>query len=345
MKNFPVPLGVVIVTYNSADVIRDCLETLLAAAADVALSIIVVDNASTDMTADVIKAWAAGEDGYTLPPDLPFTTTLQPKPVTLTFGDRGAGRLHLIQNSVNGGFAAGVNIGLEYLANDPTLDRFWVLNPDCVVPPGTPSAFARYDAGRFSLMGGRVTYYEQPDMVQIDGGTLNRWTGVTGNINLYSSISTATPPSAIEIDFITGACMIVNREFYETVGPMREEYFLYYEEVDWALRRGDLPLASCAEARVYHKAGTSIGSPTHGRIASPFSLYFKHRARMRFVRQNLPKSLMFAWAYTIAKSTQYWLKGWHPEARAIIAGASESAPSEEILSRLSSEAIGRLWGA
>lgn len=345
MSDISPTLGVVIVTYNSSDVIRDCLETLLAAADGVALSVVVVDNASPDATVDVIEAWAAGVDGYTLPADLPFTTIPLPKPVTRAAENDGENTLHLIRNGVNGGFAAGVNIGLTYLAADLTINRFWVLNPDCVVPLGTPTAFAHYDPGRFSLMGGRVSYYDKPDMVQMDGGTINFWTGVTGNINLYSSIEIAAPPNADALDFISGACMIVSREFYETVGPMNDEYFLYYEEVDWALRRGNLPLAICAKARVYHKAGTSIGSPTHGRIASPFSLYFKHRARMRFIRQHLPKSVPFAWVYTLAKATQYWLKGWRPEARAIIAGTRESTPSEEILSQLSQETIRQVWGA
>lgn len=335
MKSVSLSLGVVVVTYNSADVIRDCLETLLTAAGDVALRVVVVDNASPDTTVDVIESWMAGADGYTLPDDLPFTTDPLPKPVSRPSTNPGNSTLHLIRSDINGGFAAGVNIGLAYLAADPAIDRFWVLNPDCVVPPGTPRAFATHDSGRFSLMGGRVTYYDLPDMVQMDGGTINRWTGVTGNVNLYASINETMPPRLDEIDFISGACMIASREFYETAGPMCESYFLYYEEVDWALQRGSLPLAVCGDARVYHRAGTAIGSPLPGRIASPFSLYFKHRARMRFVRKHLSKSMLPAWAYTLAKATQYRAKGWRSEARAILDGARGTPPSDDIRLRLS----------
>lgn len=330
-------LGVVIVTYNSADVIRDCLETLLAATEDVTLSAVVVDNASPDKTVDVIELWAAGEDSYTLPDDLPFTTTALPKPVQRAPAETAANSLHLIRSGVNGGFAAGVNTGLAHLATDPAIDRFWVLNPDCVIPPGTPDAFAQHDAGRFSLMGGRITYYDRPGMVQSDGGTINRWLGTTNNVNSKASFSEICLPRPDEIDFICGACMIVSREFYETAGPMCEEYFLYYEEVDWSLQRGDLPLALCADARVYHRAGTAIGSPTHERIASPFSLYFKHRAQLRFVRKHLPMSVPFAWVYILAKATKYWFKGRKPEARAILDGAHERVPSEEIRSQLSTD--------
>ena len=326
-------LGVVIVTYNSTDVIRDCLDTLLSATEGTTLYVVVVDNASPDETVGVIEAWASGEDGYTLPADLPFVTNLFPKPVSFTQGTNGDGILHVIRNETNGGFAAGVNIGLAHLAEDPRIHRFWILNPDCVVPPGTPEAFAHHDPGRFSIMGGRVTYYDRPEMVQMDGGRINRWTGVTSNVNLYASIEETSPPDPGTVDFITGASMVASREFYESAGPLPEEYFLYYEEVDWAMRRGDLPLAICPTARVYHKTGTSIGSPTHGRIASPFSLYFKHRARMRFIRCYHRANLLSAWGYTLAKAGQYLLKGWKPEARAIVKGAWDGTRSTVVPER------------
>lgn len=334
----PAPLGVVIVTYNSTDVVLDCLETLLAAATadDTVLRVAVVDNASTDGTITEIQAWSAGKIAYTPPVDLPFVYRAVPKPLP-------TGILTLIEADFNGGFAAGVNIGLKNLFADPEIDRVWVLNPDSAVPPGTPAAFASYDPGPFSLMGGRVTYYERPDMIQIDGGTLNRWTGVTGNINLYSSALEMPMPDAAQLDFVTGASMVASRAHYETAGPMPENYFLYYEEVDWAKRRGALPLAVCPSARVYHRGGSAIGSPVPGRPASPFSLYFKHRARMYFVRRCLPLRILTAWLYTVAKSAQYASKGWKNEAIAVLAGAANTAPPVSVRERLDPAAAERAF--
>ena len=334
----PSPLGVVVVTYDSTEVILDCLETLLAAAtADgTELQVAVVDNASTDGTAAAVRAWASGEAPYTPPADLPFAPHHLPKPVS-------PGVLRLIEAEFNGGFAAGVNIGLAHLFADPGIDRVWVLNPDSVVPPGTPAAFASHDPGPFALMGGRVTYYDRPDMIQIDGGTLNRWTGVTGNINLYRSALEVPTPDAARLDFVTGASMVVSRAHYETAGPVPENYFLYYEEGDWAMRRGALPLAVCPGARVYHRGGSAIGSPVPGRPASPFSLYFKHRARMYFVRRHLPLSMPTAWVYTLAKSAQYARRGWRDEAVAVLAGAANAAPPVSVRERLDSAAAERAF--
>lgn len=322
-------LGVVLVTYNSTDVIIDCLETLFSSASvdETDLQVVVVDNSSTDDTISAIELWASGSTTYIPPIDLPFVHSSVLKPV------RG-GCLNIINAGFNGGFAAGVNIGLRHIFADQNIERVWILNPDSVVPPGTPAAFASHNPGAFSLMGGRVTYYDRPNMIQIDGGTLNRWTGVTSNINLYENALEVEMPDADKLDFVTGASIVTSRAHYETAGPMPEEYFLYYEEGDWAMRRGALPLAVCSQARVYHRGGSAIGSPVPGRPASTFSLYFKHRARMYFVRRYLPLGIPTAWLYTLAKSTQYASKGWIKEAIAILMGAADMAPPADVRARL-----------
>jgi GT2 family glycosyltransferase len=316
-------LGVVIVAYNSADVIVDCLETLCgAAAADgISLRIVVVDNASPDASVAVVEDWVAGTIAYEAPSDLPFPHVPVPKPVP-------HGQVVILRAGVNGGFAAGVNVGLAHLFADPLISRVWILNPDSVIPAGTPAAFAGYDAGPFALMGGRLLYYDRPGVVQIDGGTINARTGVTGNVNQYADAAASQVPDVDACDFITGASMVASRTFWETAGPMPEDYFLYYEEVDWALQRGDLPLAVVAQAVVYHRAGTAIGSASVDRRASPFSLYFKHRARLRFVRRHLPRSLVTAWLYTLAKMAQFALRGWWVDVDATFRGARDAPPPQ-----------------
>lgn len=343
----PLPaLGVVIVSFNSSDVILDCLESLLAAPG-VALHVVVVDNASTDGTPETLEAWAAGRVPYAAPADLPFALAPAPKPLRLTSPEAepppAAPALTLIRAGVNGGFAAGVNLGLAELARHPGINRFWVLNPDSVAPPDTPRAFATHAApgGRFSLMGGRVTYLDPPDQIQSDGGAINRLTGVTHNRHLGRSFAATPAPDADGLDFIPGSSMVASRRFYEAVGPLREEYFLYYEEVDWALRRGDLPLAFCPGARIYHRAGTAIGSPTLARIASPFSIYFLYRGRLRFMRRFFPRALPLAWAYALAKAGQIALKGYRAEARALLAACLGLPPPKAVRARLAPEA-GRL---
>ncbi len=301
MKN----MGVVIVTYSSQPVIRDCLETLFAAGH--CPKTVVVDNASPDGTVATIRGWANGSTPYTLPADLPFETVPVPKPVS---------NLTVIQSPTNGGFAAGVNVGLHELFKDPAIDRVWVLNPDTLVPPHSPAAFAAAPVG-FSLMGGRIRYADAPHSIQIDAGTLNWWTGVTSNLNLGASNACDLPDPRIA-DFISGASMVVSRAFFAQAGPMKEHYFLYYEEVDWAMNRGDMPLAICPNATVFHRAGSAIGSPTLNSPASAFSAYYKHRARMMFLRRHHRVALPVGYAFGIAKAVQAFLTGQRPQALAIL---------------------------
>ena len=329
-RTLPV-LGVVIVSFNSGDVILDCLESLLAVR-DVALRIVVVDNGSRDDSLAVIRGWAAGDTVYTVPADLPFALAPAPKPVRLD----GTGGLHhvtLIETGANTGFAGGVNRGLAHLAADAEINRFWVLNPDSVVPPSTPAVFANAPEG-FALMGGRVIYYEDPDQIQIDGGVVRWHLGVTDNINQYASPATAHAPDAADMDFITGASMVASRAFYEITGPLREDYFLYYEEVDWAQRRGALPLAYDARAVVYHKAGTSIGSQSLARGPSVFSLYFIHRARLRFLWRFCKTGLPGGIAYSLAKAAQLLMRGQTRAAATIVRGSLQFPPSRDIRKRL-----------
>lgn len=344
-------LGVVIVTFNATDIIFDCLESLLAAT-HVRLHIVIVDNGSTDGTAEALGQWAQGHADYVAAADLPIPVAASAKPVDLSVRDPEANRptghcLTLLETGVNLGFAGGVNAGLGHLAAFRDIDRFWILNPDSVTPPTTPSALACKAVGPrgFSLMGGRVIYLETPDKIQIDGGIIDWRTGVTHNKNQYLPPAKTPGPAPETLDFIMGGSMVASRAFIEAAGPMAEDYFLYYEEVDWAQRRKGLPLAWCQGAEIYHRAGSTIGSPAPGRPASAFSLYFKHRGRLRFLRRFRPWSLPGALAYSAAKSGQLLLKGYGAEAWAVLAGSLGLPPPRKVRARLSPGAARLAFGS
>lgn len=343
-------LGVVVVTFNAADVILENLESLLAQTSDVALDVVVVDNGSPDGTPQVIRDWSSGAVPFTA--DLPFDLPACPKPVVLASPEGPcpentpeAPAITLIETGLNSGFAGGVNRGLAYLAAHSKADRFWILNPDGAAAPGAARAFATAHPEPFSLLGGRVIYTHDPDMIQIDGGLVNARTGITGNVHLGQSHAASPAPDPAGMQFITGASMVASRAFYEAVGPMPEEYFLYYEEVDWAYRRpANLPFGYVADGIVYHRAGTAIGSPTLERIAAPFSQYFKHRGRMRFVRRHLPGARLTATAYTLAKAGQYLLQGHRAEAAALLRGSFDLAPPKGVHDRLEPAARALAFG-
>ena len=97
--------------------------------------------------------------------------------------------------------------------------------------------------------------------------------------------------------------MLVSRSFLDQVGLMREDYFLYFEELDWAKRgRPQFELGIAPTSHVYHKEGASIGSSTSREKRSSLSERYLSRNRILFTRRYYPKSLpsVFFWVYAAA---------------------------------------------
>ncbi|MBS0334058.1 MAG: glycosyltransferase family 2 protein, partial [Proteobacteria bacterium] len=141
----------------------------------------------------------------------------------------GGQTLTLICAPGNIGYGAGVNRCLE---GAPDADAWWVLNPDTIVEPGAMAALvARLSEGDAEAVGGVL---RRPDgRIDSLGG---RWT-----YSLARSVSIgygAAPEAVVDragiekgLSYLTGASVMVSRRFLEATGPMREDYFLYCEEV------------------------------------------------------------------------------------------------------------------
>ena len=329
-------ISVIIVSYCSANVIEACLDSLIATTG-VTLRVVVCDNASPDDSASLVADWA-GRCGVsfveaqagakaTTEEDLPWLT--------------------LLRVPRNMGFAGGVNTGLTWFLSRAEIGLFWILNPDSVVEPGTAAAYVRSAeaAGPFALMGGRTRYLEPPGYLQSDGGRIRRWTGgVCYNVNQGLLPTAAEPPPAESLDFLSGANMVASRNFVERVGLLREDYFLYYEEVDWAYRRGALPLLTCPEAVVHHHGGTAIGSGSFNRQGSAFANYFNFRNRLRFVARFAWPVLPVTYAFSILQIAKIALTGGNRQAVGALRGLHQLAPPREVADRISPEAAELAFG-
>src|SRR6056297_2134825 len=108
-------ISVIIVTYNSEDVIEDCLDSLIASKGE-ALCLLIFDNSSTDKTIETIRRWSIVRDFNVQ------ELTVQ----SLTYQVPGHA---LIKSDVNIGFAGGVNRALNLAIKDEKSDLFWILNP------------------------------------------------------------------------------------------------------------------------------------------------------------------------------------------------------------------------
>ena len=330
-------IGVVVVAFNAGEALLDCVESLLAAAgADGApdLRVLVVDNASPDGTLARLEGWATGAAPWDASRALPFAP--RPRgPVRIDARDLAADGRHeslgtaaegvvgFLQTGTNGGFAAGVNRGLETFRAMPEVDWFWILNPDAVTEGGTPAALARAARaaeaeGGFAVIGGRTFYADPPLMIQTDGGRVDLRTGRLLPFNLGAVGRGVPGPGPGALEYVPGCHMLASRAFLDRAGLMPEDYFLYYEEVDWCLRRGELPLLWTSDAPIHHLSGASIGSATLAGGPSALSAYWMTRSRLRFVRRWKPAALPRAAAYSAFKALQMARRGNRAGAKAAL---------------------------
>jgi N-acetylglucosaminyl-diphospho-decaprenol L-rhamnosyltransferase len=217
-------LGIVIVNWNTRDYLKRCLETVLVSTGDFSFRVVVVDNASTDGSAEMVRQ------------DFPS--------------------VELIASQTNGGYPYGNNLGLRALgfrgAGDVTSDapRYaLLLNPDTELPPS-----ALYDMTQF--MDAHPEIGAAGPKLVLEDGSLDlacRRSFPTPMVSLYRfsglsklfphsprfgryNMTFADPDQEIEVDSVVGAYMQVRREAIHAVGLLDESFFMYGEDLDWAYR-------------------------------------------------------------------------------------------------------------
>jgi GT2 family glycosyltransferase len=309
--------------------------------------VVVCDNASSDDSWNQIRRWAQGE--IKAEPRNPALAALTDPPVAkpIPFAELGpteAGmggkdadaRLILIQTGANLGFAGGNNMALRYALNCADFDFAWLLNNDTVVRTDALSHLVqrmaeRPDAG---ICGSTLVYYDDPSKVQAFGGSVyNKWVARAGHIGKLADAGQL--PDALEVErklaFVVGASMLVRRSFLEQIGLMDEQYFLYFEEIDWATRaKSQFKLAYSKSSIVYHKEGGATGSHRVLSRRSAWSEFYSVRNRVLFTRKHCPIALPSVLC-AISMSALFRLLGRRWEnLRALIRGAFQGLTMSKI---------------
>lgn len=301
---------ILLVNWNGWADTLECLESLFRLDGN-NWRILVCDNGSVDGSLDHIKAWADGRLDVWLSPDNPHRSLNCPPVakripyVTYTRQDAEAGGdptddsvLVLIDNLENLGFAGGNNVGLRYLMARDNYDYVWLLNNDTVVDSDALDTLAKRmaekpDAG---MCGSTLLRYHSPERVQVCGGAYHcSWIGLPWHFGQLCKRDNLTASAVVEkfSDYIVGASLFVSREFIETVGLISEDYYLYYEELDWAIRaKGKFALAYASDSFVYHKVGASIGTSSDPRKKSATCDYYSIRNRIRITRRYFPYAIV-----------------------------------------------------
>jgi len=112
------------------------------------------------------------------------------------------------------------------------------------------------------------------------------------------------------MDSPTGPSMYVTRTCIERTGLMDESFFLYWEEVDWAVRaKPACGVGYAHKSVVPHVMGTTTGSAGSRAKRSAFSVYLGHRNQLRFVRRHYPRWYPWTVLVTLARSGEYLVAG------------------------------------
>jgi N-acetylglucosaminyl-diphospho-decaprenol L-rhamnosyltransferase len=242
----PIAVSVVIVSFNARSDLERCLESLRTAPPQASHEILVVDNNSTDGSAE---------------------------------SARGVPGVRVFQQAINVGFARANNAGIRTSTGTALL----LLNSDTIVPPGAiDRLLAALDAepdvaivgprlvdgsGRAELSFGRMI------------GPLNEWRQkrAARRANVESLTRQRRYP-----DWVSGACLLVRRSDAEAVGLLDERYFMYAEDVDFcaAVRARGRRVLFTPEVEIVHQRGRSAAAaPAETRAAyrrSQIAFYEKH---------------------------------------------------------------------
>ncbi len=243
-RESPLPPAVacILVHWNNAGDTRLCLASL--AHEDYPyLNVIVVDNASTDGSLDLLRD------------EFPWAT--------------------FIANSRNAGFPAACNLGARHpLAQAAAF--LWLLNNDTVVPPGTLCKMVELAQSntRLGLIGSVLRYMHAPAQVQAwGGGRVSRWTAY----NTHFHAPTTFGPGS----YLTFASVLIRRPLFDQLEGLYEGAFMYYEDADFGLRAhaAGWQLAVASDTAILHREGGTSHprSPRTVRLVTTAGLLFLKR--------------------------------------------------------------------
>lgn len=244
-------------------------------------------------------------------------------------------RATLVLSPDNLGFAGGNNLACRHAPTAAEAEFIWFLNNDTEVEPDTLLRMVehmRQDTS-IGICGSTVVYAHDRKTVQVLGGAeYHPWTGIVREIGNGKTWPSPVDVEVIEarMSYVSGASMLVTREFIERVGPMCEDYFLYYEEIDWAerARRAGFRLGYAPQAVIFHKEGAALGSGK-STTRSMLAEYYGIRNRLVVTRRHFPWTLPSVYFFSILQILRRCMQGYWARARmmaAVLLGLRRTPP-------------------
>jgi hypothetical protein len=251
-------LSIVIVSWNTRELLRACLNAVQNEIGQVTSEVFVVDNASADLSAEMVGK------------DFPW--------------------VNLIANTDNLGFAAGNNQVLRICTGSMVL----LLNPDTELQPGAIKTLMEFLANHPKVGVVAPQLLNTDRSIQRSCRKFPTFSGMLFELLGFSRLFPNNPTfreykmldwnhdDEREVDQPEGACLLIRRQVLDEVGFLDEEFFMLFEEVDWCYRvkQHGWQIWFTPAARVIHHYGQSIKQVKVKMILS------SHRGLFRFWKKH-----------------------------------------------------------
>jgi GT2 family glycosyltransferase len=188
-----------------------------------------------------------------------------------------------IRSDSNLGFAGGNNLGIAQAKGD----YLFFVNNDTEFTPGLIETLGEtLDKDKnIGIVSPKIRYFDEPDMLQYMGYTpMNYFTARNTCIGQFEVDKGQYDNLTGQTGYAHGAAMMVRKKCIEKAGLMAEQFFLYYEELDWCdhIKKAGYQIWLITDALIYHKESISAGKN------SALKEYFMNRNRILFIRRNAP---------------------------------------------------------
>ena len=257
----PLDVSVVIVNFNAGAYLSDAVASVFAQTV-APVECIVVDNASHDDSVGVLQSRVSDP------------------------------RLKIVKQESNLGFAAGCNRGIARAGGAFVL----LLNPDCFLQEDSlermiTALAENEDAGAVGPLILNMDGTEQrgcrrdiptPWQIFCVGVGLHRLMPNHPRFRSFNQIGKALPDEVVQVQSVSGACILIRHETIEQIGLLDERYFLHFEDLDWCLRAGESghEILFVPDATAHH-----VGGASSRKLPIRVEAH-KHASLIRFVRSN-----------------------------------------------------------
>lgn len=247
------PLALVTVTYNSENVLEDFFNSLLTDPRLPSIRLYLVDNASGDKTLEVAARYQGRIDMW------------------IQANDENLG----VAVGNNQGISAALSAGAEWIL---------LVNNDTIIPAGTLIGLLETATEHgLHILTPTIEGTEPVESVWYAGGTISPYQGMKVRHEKMGSPMIAAPRGLRETPYASTCCLLIHREVVNLIGGMDKEYFVYFDDVDFAIRAkaAGFPYWLTGEYKIIHKASSLTGG-----YLSPFSVRWISRNWVLVTRKH-----------------------------------------------------------